>query len=372
MSDPLVLPMPPRRKTSVPSQAKLLLALVVCAAVVAGWWLYSGRVVTQQGELEGVLVPIPAPMTATVVEVLVPEGALVRTGEPLARLDNGSYKRQEAEARAMVRGVRPPRALAMEDASARVADAQAAEEYIVRRVALARHEEAASRQLMERSVMEHVQAELRMRGLEAGRAPATTTETARKAEAQARQRKETAQAAFETASRSRAAVENELMQVRRELEKARSGQAATATREPSPMDDPSVLRAPQDGRVVGSLAQGQMLARGETVLRLAPATPSHLWALVWVPAALNAQLRPGMLSVVRPEGLAVTLMGLVDTVENPGGQPMANRDFLPVRIRISDTVPGELAAQLPGRGVRAEIWTRDAPGLGHVARFIPF
>lgn len=382
MSDPLILSIPPVRRKNRCRQVALLLALLPVALCALAYWLLTGRVETRQGVLQGEWIRITAPMTTQVLEVLVRQDQEVRQGQPLVRLEVTGYRKQEAEARALLSGL--VRAHSMEDAASRVAAAKAAEEYIVRRVALARHEEAARHKTMEQRVMEHVQAELRMRDLDTAQsasASAQTRTTARNAELHARQRKETAKDAFEAASRTRAAVEGELQRLRYELDVARSqrglssdpprqGQGSTVP----PMSDPTVITAPRDGRIASPPPDvGQILALGETALLLAPADGSGVWATAFVTPDQAAAIHPGQYAVLRPEGLPqVVLRGEVQNILAPQIAPApstatASPPLTPLRFRLLDTPEDALAAQLPGRTVHIEIWTRTIPGLREIS-----
>lgn len=379
MDEPHVLHMPPPRtpRRRFPRAVLgLLLATLPCIALGAAlFWFYNGKSTMPQGVLEGTRLPIIAPLTAQVSEFLVTDGQYVHAGQPLARLDNAAYRRQETEARALVRHALPHRP-DMGETARRVAAAQAAEEYTVRRVALARHEEEDKRLLLEQRVMEHVQAELRLRNLDArsgGHAPETPRAAAVRGETQARQKKDLAKAEYEAASRTRAAVEAELRRTRQEVENARTA------RSPSPsagedatvaaVADPTVLSTPADGRVVGVLAAGQQVQRGASVLYLIPAAQHELWASVNVAPRQAAALRPGQFCQLRPAALQdATLTGEVHTVP-PLPTDDTNAATVPVRIRLLPPeaplppLAPELLASLPGRAVQITVWTRDIPGL---------
>ena len=388
MTEPLVLHMPEPTPPPKPSRGSRLLPLMLALLLLLGGalaWLYTG---TQEasGRLHGQYLPIAPLMTAKVTEVLVTPGQMVRAGQPLARLDGSGLSRLEADARALVRGARS----SMEDTAARVAAAQAAEEYTVQRVALARHEEEALRRALEQQTHEHARAQLHMRNLDARGTPLTaqTRRDAQLAEEQARQRKEAAADAHENASRARAAVEGELRRSRQEAEKARAAGyapapahdyaaamsgASTASGTPgnSAAGDPTVITAPQNGRLLGAMPMpGQVLNRGEAVLHLAPDGSSALWALARISPELATQLRPGLLCLVIPHGMdAMSLVGVVEEVAGVETDP-GRHDSVPLRIRITESSARALSAQVAEQPARVVIWGNAVPGLQYGLHYL--
>ena len=376
MSQNLVLEMPKPKKRAFPKLPKLpkipcrilpflaLLILLGCALI----WFWLGRV---EGEavLEGQILPISSAMTARVTEVLANDGQTVRAGQPLLRLDGSGYRQQEADARALVRGAYIP---TMEETAERVAAAQAAEEYTVRRVALARHEEEVQRRLLEQRAQEHARAQLRMRDMDARGVALNSKQRqdAQYAEGQARQQWEAARAAQEAASRSRAAIDGELRRARADVERARAAGAM-----PSPSrgtavlagpSDPTLVIAPQDGRLMGKLPPpGTLLARGETVATLVPGSNAGLWVVASLPAKDALRARPGQLSFVLPQGMdGVALLAEVEDM-TAGNSP--NQERLPVRLRLLDERIPSFSGSLQGRPAKVVIWSNALPGMRMVA-----
>lgn len=377
MSENLVLqmPAPKAHKPSRTPRFLLFLVALLLLAGSAGAWLYTGKMETS-ADIHGDYLPITPLMTARVTEVLVKEGQMVRAGQPLARLDNAALNRMEADARALVRGTRP----SMEDTADRVASAQAAEEYTVRRVALARHEEETLRRQVEQRTQDHARAQLHMRSLDAKGTPMTaqSRREAQQAEAQAQSQREAAHDAFEYASRARAAVEGELRKVKQESERARAlGHAASSSSSGAfgssgslaagnfaSAADPTVITAPQDGRIIGTMpALGQMLARGETVLRLAPGGNAALWGVAHVNQELASKIRAGQMCFVLPQHAGNSLLvGEVEEVAGIETDP-TRHDVVPLRIRINDSNAAGLSAQVTGRPARVIIWGNSLPGM---------
>lgn len=386
------LAMPP---TASRSQGAPVFTLFVCgvALVFAGlcalaYWLLSGRVEARTAQLEGALVAVIAPITAHVSEVAAPEGTLVAQGQVIARLEADNWRIFEAEARALL-----PRMPSPQEGAARVAAAQSAEENITQRFALARHEETARQRIHEQAVLEHVRSELHMRGLDAGTRAisAQAREQAHHAETVARQRMEQARDAFEHASRGRVAVEQELRRLRYEWENARARgptgpNGTTGTTGPTGTDsaiapqaqrDPTLLRAPSAGRIVGSLAPGQLLVRGESALALAPADGAQIWVTAQVRRDQASALRPGLPCLVRAEGLDTLLYGTLHdlpavesaTTSSVGSAGIAV-PLIRVRIRLLHIPSDSIAAHLPGRSAQVTIWARELPWLALLLPYI--
>lgn len=358
---------PLRSKTSLSKYLfRLGLPLLpLLGACAVAFWLLSGRMPLPRGMLDAALFPVVAPMTGRVAEVMAPEGTPTRAGRPLIRLESDAYMRHESRARAHVAGL-PRRAPTIEDAAERAAAAQAAEEHIVRRLAMVLHEEESNRRRMEEKTLEHARAALRMRTLNIQGASASARKDAQQAEAQARRRREEAKAAFEGASRGRAAVEAELARARREMAASRqSGPAPTASQGSSAaLEDPAVIRAPRDGRVVGGVAPGQMVTRGETVLRLASAAEDgEIWVVLMADPAQAAALRIGQLCLARPTEMPGAVF--LGEVRNLPAAPLPDAARIPVRIRLSD-VPRDAAARLPGSPAEVTVWRRAVPGMRHL------
>ena len=376
MSDSLTLHMPPpKKRLPCPWRGlRWLMALALITLVAAGAWMYTGRTEVR-GTVEGHYLPIAPLMTARVAEVLATEGQMVKSGQVLLRLDGGAYARQEADARALVRGARMP---TLEETAERVAAAQAAEEYSVRRVALARHEEEAQRQLLEHRAHEHARAQLRMRDLDARGGPVTAKarQEAQQAESQARRHWEQARSTHESASRTRAVVEGELHRVRAEMDRARQGRgpvpvaAALPPSAPSASfgtGDPTLITAPQSGKLLGRLPQpGHMLARGEAVLHLIPGNNAALWVTAEVPPSAAKALRVGQWSLIRPQGQSTALMAVVDDI-----QPLADPNApVALRLRLEDEKAAALSAQITGNPATVIVWSNSLPGLQHMLPFL--
>ena len=135
-------------------------------------WLVQGRIASDRAFLDAMVHVVAPEFSAPVEGFFVREGDSVRRGQPLLRRNARAYQDRLAEAGregAALRGMSgqasgPP---TMEEAAARLKAAQDAEQDMVRRLALARNEEAASLRMQQDSVALHVRLQLDLRSLDA-------------------------------------------------------------------------------------------------------------------------------------------------------------------------------------------------------------
>ena len=257
--------------------------LLALGLVLALWWLSSGGRESRWAVLDAQLVPVTSEFSAPLQQVMPQQGMHVDANQAVARLDVSAYARQLARAEREMAGLAP----GMEETAQRLADAQAAELDMVTRLATARNEEAVSLQQRDRSVTEHVQAQLALRGIQPHQGKAAW-EKARQAEAAARARMEQARDNYEKASRSRAALDQELQRIRNEVQQARArqGQTQARPRQTSPLPPPDAnLYAPVSGTVARVLlTAGQTAQPGSPVLLIAPDNTESWWVMAYYPA----------------------------------------------------------------------------------------
>ena len=223
MPEPIYLQMPePRLKKHGRMFLRLLPLWVIGCLVAAGWWwIESGRVTSTWAMLDGMVYAVSSEFPAKVESVAVREGDRVKKGQVLARLDARAYAGRVGEAGREAAGLRamagPP---SIEETAARLKQAQDSEQEMVRRIALARHDEDLKQKAREERVAEHVRAQLALRTLDSQggeRAVGSARYAAAKqAEAQTRLAKERAIVEFEQVSLVRAAIDQELARVRAE------------------------------------------------------------------------------------------------------------------------------------------------------------
>ena len=157
MPEPIYLQMPePRLKKHGRMFLRLLPLWVLGCLVAAGWWwIESGRVTSTWAMLDGMVYAVSSEFPAKVESVAVREGDRVKKGQVLARLDAKAYAGRVGEAGREAAALRamagPP---SIEETTARLKQAQDSEQEMVRRIALARHDEDLKQKAREERVAE--------------------------------------------------------------------------------------------------------------------------------------------------------------------------------------------------------------------------
>ena len=392
MPEPIYLQMPePRLKKHGRMFLRLLPLWVIGCLVAAGWWwIESGRVTSTWAMLGGMVYAVSSEFPAKVESVAVREGDRVKKGQVLARLDARAYAGRVGEAGREAAGLRamagPP---SMEETAARLKQAQDSEQEMVRRIALARHDEDLKQKAREERVAEHVRAQLALRTLDSQggeRAVGSARYAAAKqAEAQTRLAKERAIVEFEQVSLVRAAIDQELARVRAEA--LRYKQLASSNRYtpkyvagalgaamnavPQNAVDGN-LYAPQDGRILRGIAMpGQSVQRGEPVVLLLPEgkeAQKSFWLLAFFTQDAANALKPGQkcaITLKNDTRLEGRVYDRLDPQPLPPNALADSKDasetaarpevYVPVRITISD---GEGKQFEPGMLGKCEIMTR--------------
>ncbi len=266
----LTLEMPEGKKKKSTSKFKIVILILILLIVGFFYWLYSGRIVSNDGELSAGFVPVPSPMSSSLAGVMVEANSFVQKGQLLAKLETAEYFEQIAAAKSLVQGALTTSEITAE----RVAKAQKAAEEMVERIALARHEENALKHEVEKLSTEHAKAQLQMRDLDAKGAKTAEKDTAKKAEFMAAQKLHSAKANFEHASQSRAAIETELHKIRNENNNKQGLNISVD------LPDPSLIHAPINGYLTKNIPlAGQKFTRGEAVFQIIPESGAKLFAL---------------------------------------------------------------------------------------------
>ncbi|KAF5068226.1 MULTISPECIES: HlyD family secretion protein [Desulfovibrio] len=392
MPEPIYLQMPePRLKKHGRMFLRLLPLWVIGCLVAAGWWwIESGRVTSTWAMLDGMVYAVSSEFPAKVESVAVREGDRVKKGQVLARLDARAYAGRVGEAGREAAGLRamagPP---SIEETAARLKQAQDSEQEMVRRIALARHDEDLKQKAREERVAEHVRAQLALRTLDSQggeRAVGSARYAAAKqAEAQTRLAKERAIVEFEQVSLVRAAIDQELARVRAEA--LRYKQLASSNRYapkyvagalgaamnavPQNAVDGN-LYAPQDGRILRGIAMpGQSVQRGEPVVLLLPEgkeAQKSFWLLAFFTQDAANALKPGQkcaITLKNDTRLEGRVYDRLDPQPLPPNAIADSKDasetaarpevYVPVRITISD---GEGKQFEPGMLGKCEVMTR--------------
>ncbi len=275
-----VLEMPPSEQKRPLRSKKQLFILVICAVALflmgMGFFLHQGRIVNTQHRISPVVLHVTTPLSVAFTEVFVAHGSKVEQGSLLARLDLSAYTSQLPHANALVRGALPQSPLNDAQRSQIIEKAQSEEADMIQRVALARQEENAKHELMEKLSVTHAKTLLYVRGMQ------TPTQTAKQAEQHARQRLDQARAAHEYASRNRSNIESVLYKLRAQ----RMAQGLTTI----PFDNVNMesisdqLTAPADGYIVGDVPlAGQVVQKDTIAFSLLPSTNTKLQATAQLP-----------------------------------------------------------------------------------------
>lgn len=390
MAESLYLEMPARKKSLAARLLRLPLIMSALAAFLLSlswWWLASGRVDSVWGMLDGMIYTVSPDFSGRLAEINVREGERVEARRPVARMDASAFARQLRRAGQEAAGLRPPD---MQETAARVKQAQEAEKDMVLRLAQARHEEEAMRAQRDERVTEHVRAQLALRSLDSQGGERMVGKSryiaARRAEAEARARMQSAKDEFEQASRVRAALDQELGRVRDEIFRARQWASrnryapAGPSTEPLPAQVDDRLYAPVSGRVLRALAApGQMLQRGDPVMLILPEGSDRsqaFWVLAYFPLESQQNVKVGQTCDVRLTAEGETVHGQVAEVLAPQPLPAgqsakatAQADktaftgatlFLPVRITLAD-LPAD--SPMPGSSASCVVKTRSIFGF---------
>ena len=370
---------------------RLLPLWVIACLVAAGWWwIESGRVTSTWAMLDGMVYAVSSEFPAKVESVAVREGDRVKKGQVLARLDVRAYAGRVGEAGREAAGLRamagPP---SIEETAARLKQAQDSEQEMVRRIALARHDEDLKQKAREERVAEHVRAQLALRTLDSqGGEHAVGSAryaAAKQAEAQTRLAKERAIVEFEQVSLVRAAIDQELARVRAEALRYKqlasnnryapkyvAGALGAAMNAVPQNTVDGNLYAPQDGRILRGIAMpGQSVQRGEPVVLLLPEgkeAQKSFWLLAFFTQDDANALKPGQKCAITLKNDTKLEGRVYDRLDPQPLPPNALADskdaketavrpevYVPVRITISD---GEGKQFEPGMLGKCEIMTR--------------
>lgn len=388
MPEPIYLQMPeaPLKKHGLQFLRLLPVWILVFLAALGWWWIEAGRITSTWAMLDGMVYAVSSEFPARVDAVTVREGDRVKKGQVVARLDASGYAKRMGEAGREAAGLRVMGPPGTEETSARLRQAQEAEQAMSRRIALARHEEDLKQKAREDRVAEHVRAQLALRTLDSQGGEhavgAARYAAAKQAEMQTRLAKERAMVEFEQVSLVRAAMDQELARVRDET--LRYKQMASRNRyapqyvagalgaamnaAPQQVVDGN-LYAPHDGRILRGMAMpGQTVQSGDPVVLLLPEgseAQKSFWVIAYFTQDAANALKPGQKCAVSLQN-GVTLAGRIydrlDPQPLPPGASVASKEtaaspqlYVPVRITISD---GEGKQFEPGMVGRCEVMTR--------------
>ncbi len=286
------LEMPPKSKTKKSKLPFIIKSLFILCLFAFLFWIYNGRVVSLDGELSAGFIPITSPMTSTISSIMVEPNAYVQAGQLIARLDPNDYLQHMMAAKNLVLGT----INTAQSTAEHIAEVQRAAEDMIKRIALARHEESMHKANMEKYSIEHAKAQFARRSMDAQGGTVAQKEVAQKAELLAERNLQNSKAAFELASQSRSTIETE-------LHKIRSSQQALAHKNmPLNNIDPSMIYAPVNGYLSNKIPlNGQAVSFGETIFQLIPEAQTQLYALAKLSHAEANNIENSLLCFILPK-----------------------------------------------------------------------
>ena len=365
MGEVLSMDVPPQKPSRNRARLLLAVAVLLLALLLAGLallWLSGSPVQSRWAALDAESQMLTAPYSAPVENVFVNEGMRVSSGQALLRLSNEDLLRRQEQAGHDLRALRSDM-VQREMATERLQRAQAAWEGMVSRLTIARHEEELRSREREQKSVEHVRAQLALRGMAASGGPAY--DKAARKEAEARAALEQAEKRFEQANQERAEAERDVMALRDEIQKAkRVAGPAAGVKTPSGSSLPSVdgvLTSAQDGLVLHvQTAQGQTVQRQQPLMEIVPSSSEYWWVLAYFPAEQAGLLRQGMPCRVIIGGSKESLDGEIaelapaEKLNMPDQRDGPRENVVPARIRI------------PGVDMLAKGWKPGQPAVCEV------
>lgn len=342
--------------------------LLVLLAALLSWWLARGTIKSVSGRLDTLVFTVEPEYATRIDKVLVSPGDSVQSGQPLATMDSSSFF------------VAPGASGADPGYSSRLNLAMRTERQLAARANQARAEEERLQKFYQDRVTDHVRVQLAMRS-----GSQANWQGLAQAEASARAARDQANAAFEQASRGRAALEQELNKIRAQLIRSGVKPEAFADKAPIPAEPlpqiPNEIFAPVTGRVMRVDVQaGQTVNKGQTLFVILPTGQdyvSNLWVEAWFPIEKGREIAVGQKALIK-FGNSAHLEGKVQEISPPvsvagrgapvnlgsasGNQQKPDSSkFLPVRI--APEKPEEARTIQPGASAECQIQTRYLLGM---------
>ncbi len=242
---------------------KFCLGLLVILIILLAWLMVM-RIDNRSAALALNLVAVKIPMSTAITDVMVTQNQKVESGQPLVKIDISGYSGQLPEAMALARGT------FSQEVSSRVTQAENMEADMVKRTAIARHEENTMRTAVEHYSTEHARTLVHLRSIFQDNSQ--KYRNAVQAEINARQKLHNAKTNFELASRQRVAVEAELQKLRAENAYKRNyNNASGAPFQTANARINDFIAADISGRIIGNIPQkGEVLAKDSTLFHILP------------------------------------------------------------------------------------------------------
>jgi len=351
---------PPARDRRLSGRAKLILLLLVAAALVAGgvWFLRyqtHGRFLeeTNDAQIQADMVTVAPRVAGYVAEVLVAENQDVRGGQPLLRIDPRNARAQAAQAEAQIALA----AAQIDNVRAQISEQYAAIEQLRAQLTAARIKAAQDATEVER-----------YRPLAAS--GAETRQQLAQLEATARQSTQAVRAQEAAVVAQQRRIGSFQAQVR---QGEAQGQAARAQLAAADVDvGATLIRAAVAGRIGDkTVTLGQYVQPGTRLMSIVPL--QSLYVTANFKETQLALMRPGQPATIEVDALGgVELKGRVESLapgtgaqfsllppQNATGNFTKITQRVPVRIAIQAT-PAARRLLVPGLSVVATVDTRSA------------
>ncbi len=284
-----MLSLPPPAPSRFGRFIKIILGCMLFICIL-GLWLMLSRIESRQSSLSLQLIPLTAPISTAFTEIYVDLNQEVKEGQQLAKIDVAGYEGELPHAVALVQGAMPAQI------ASRVTQAEAIEAEMVKRVALARHEENAQRRNVEQFSIEHAKMLLHLRSI--SQDEIQRYRAAAQKEQAMKHRFQSAKDAFEFASRQRVAIEMELYKIRDENAKSQRYTNSDSQRRQAALKRNSIaddITAPISGRVIGAFPQiGEVVPRDGVLFTLLPDGGANLKLMLSLSTKHVEALRSGL------------------------------------------------------------------------------
>ncbi|WP_082621945.1 HlyD family secretion protein [Bordetella sp. N] len=357
---PHAAPAPAASRPRAPSRKRAILLagaglVVLAGAAWIGHWWVVGRYFesTDDAYLQADAVTVAPKISGYVAEVYVADNQTVKVGDPLLRLDDGTYRAMLDQSRATE--------------AAREADLTRAQAEL--RQQQASLEQTQAQQRVARLNAQHAEDEVRRYRPLAASGAETSERLANLVNT-----RDQAQATLAANTAGVAAAQAQLAVTAAQIDQARAQlEAARASARQSNLDlQDTVVRASQPGRVGDrSVRVGQYVQPGTRAMTVVPT--QNVYLVANFKETQIGRMRINQPVTLRVDALSGTeLHGVVDSFapgtgsqfallppENATGNFTKIVQRVPVRIRI-DTGPATRGVLLPGLSVTAEVDTRGA------------
>jgi len=388
-------------------------AVIILLATVTMWWYLSGRVSTDDAQVDGHIIPVASKVYGNIAEVLVTDNQHVEAGQVIARIDPRDYQAKldqaraalalaESQARGADTSVPLTDATTASGASAAAANLAMAEADYQRAASayaqVSSSELAAARALVaaREAANDKAQADLARMTPLAAKAEISKLQfdayraAARVAESELAAAREKLAATEKEAEQRHAgmlAARSKIDAARAQLVAAQAGrkqvtiQAAQAASASAAVQQAlanvqaaelqlsyTEIKAPVAGKVTKKTLQvGQVVQPGQSLLVV---VPTEVWVTANFKETQLADVRPGQKAKVKVDMYGDTFTGRVDSIahatgarlsllppENATGNFVKTVQRIPVKI-VLDPLRADKVVLRPGMNVEATIITR--------------